>query len=428
MEFVELIFQKLYYVPETNGLFPNIEKNSKVINFESERVNNEYMDCNNNDVIEENFWKIQNKNNQLLISMTNECNMRCKYCIYQEDRYQCNNHTANITNDILFKAIDKYFLYSKYAKRKRISFYGGEPLLQWEKIQNAVDYIHNKFTGDVEFAIITNGLLLTDEVIDFLILNDFEVTISLDGPQYIHDRYRVDNQGNYTYDRIMDNLSKIKNKNLKFYDKIKFNAVEAPPEDFERLCLFFEGREVRLSEITITDYFRNYLEQIGIDINSREIKTFNLKNYSVSRNWLASLKRYQTLNLKVNTRILSDSFCFPLSKKIFVTTKGNFVVCEKVNEDDPRFVVGNVETGINEEKIIKLLNIKNEIQRKNCASCWARRYCFVCFTNIDKIDFNSRFCIENRKMVRDQMIFYYNLITGDKGEEWRAYFNKIIMM
>ena len=87
-------------------------------------------------------------------------------------------------------AIDDFLLRS--AKECHIVFYGGEPLMAIDVIKEAVEYVKNTITNKhVQFSIITNGTLLTEENVLFLINNNFYLQVSLDGPCEIHNRNRV---------------------------------------------------------------------------------------------------------------------------------------------------------------------------------------------------------------------------------------------
>ena len=75
-----------------------------------------------------------------------------------------------------------------------IGFYGGEPLLEFELLKRIVlfcETLDDSVVATPRFNVTTNGTLLTDEVIHFLVGHRFNVTISLDGPKHVHDRYRV---------------------------------------------------------------------------------------------------------------------------------------------------------------------------------------------------------------------------------------------
>lgn len=77
------------------------------------------------------------------------------------------------------KAVDFYFKNSNNCNHQ-ISFIGGEPLLKFNLIKKIVEYIKT-FNNKVSFTIITNGSLLKEDILNYLIENMFHITISFDG-------------------------------------------------------------------------------------------------------------------------------------------------------------------------------------------------------------------------------------------------------
>jgi len=87
------------------------------------------------------------------------------------------------------------FLDCQPQKSPRISFYGGEPLLKLDLIKRVIalaeDYARDHHVVSPSFHLTTNGTLLTEDVIHYLVAKDVSVAISLDGEKLSHDRYRV---------------------------------------------------------------------------------------------------------------------------------------------------------------------------------------------------------------------------------------------
>lgn len=89
------------------------------------------------------------------------------------------------------KAIDLYFLNSAYIKQKSISFYGGEPLLEFDLIKQCVEYSCSKCSSNnIEFHMTTNASLLTEDMLRFFHKHNFYITISIDGYEEYHNKNR----------------------------------------------------------------------------------------------------------------------------------------------------------------------------------------------------------------------------------------------
>ena len=78
---------------------------------------------------------------QITLELTEKCNMRCKYCIYQEGQggyREFGNH--DMTFEVAKLAIDDLIEHSQDEKVIFVSFYGGEPLLKFDLLKQCIDY------------------------------------------------------------------------------------------------------------------------------------------------------------------------------------------------------------------------------------------------------------------------------------------------
>ena len=148
--------------------------------------------------------------------------------------------------DIAKRAIDFYLERSKKTNELCLSFYGGEPLLEFELIKKCVRYIMDK-RGEkvVRFPITTNGTLLTDEVIRFLVQYDVDLMISLDGDKESHDANRLFKTGKGSFDVILSNLRKLKEYNPIYYaEKVSFNCVISSTSNMENIYKFYSEHDL----------------------------------------------------------------------------------------------------------------------------------------------------------------------------------------
>lgn len=145
----------------------------------------------------------------LIIKGTDGCNLRCKYCSIGEK-----NMHFNVIDIKTMKATGDYVV--KFGrKQKETSFniilHGGEPtLVDYKCYQEFFDYLMQTYSDvSFKFSMQTNCFHLSDEYIDFLKKYDVNVGVSIDGNQKIHDKTRVDINGNGTFSRIKKNIIKL---------------------------------------------------------------------------------------------------------------------------------------------------------------------------------------------------------------------------
>ena len=143
----------------------------------------------------------------LTLWATDKCNLDCQYCYVKKNNRAMSFDTAR-------KAID--FIHKQPGFNRRtlgLQFFGGEPLLALDLIKEVVDYcsyLRRKEGKSFGFAFTTNGTLLDDENLKFLRKNDFNLMISLDGPEEVHNRRRSFTDGTGTYNIVIKGFKKAK--------------------------------------------------------------------------------------------------------------------------------------------------------------------------------------------------------------------------
>lgn len=168
-----------------------------------------YILVDNDDVLVEimhhqSMARIFNRKHLVLtIAPTQNCNFSCTYC-YEKWRKsgRMDDQTENALIDYLKTQQQKYGL-----ETINLTWYGGEPLLEYKRIASLGDKLNKLGIRLIENEIITNGFLFTHEAIKVLV--DIGVTgvqITLDGLKDIHDRRRPQVNGQGSFDKIIENL------------------------------------------------------------------------------------------------------------------------------------------------------------------------------------------------------------------------------
>ncbi|KKK39124.1 anaerobic sulfatase-maturase [Mesobacillus campisalis] len=140
------------------------------------------------------------------------CNLDCHYCFYTEKEalFTGTNH-FRMSDETLEKFISQYI---KAQNSPEIPFVwqGGEPTLMGLEFYKKVVVLQQKHAEGKKItnSLQTNGTLLTEEWCQFLAKHDFLVGLSLDGPEFIHDHYRVDRGGKPTFHKVLKALHMLK--------------------------------------------------------------------------------------------------------------------------------------------------------------------------------------------------------------------------
>lgn len=148
--------------------------------------------------------------------MTNICNMCCVYCQAQDSEQ---NNKGIMNFDIAEKAVE--IALQSPERILTFEFQGGEPLINFNTIKHIVEYTEiHKNDKEISYTIVTNTLLLTDEMIDFFDQYNFNISTSLDGNIEIHDSNRPQINGDGTFDIVCSNIRRLQEK------KIKVGAIQ----------------------------------------------------------------------------------------------------------------------------------------------------------------------------------------------------------
>ena len=384
----------------------------------------------------------------VILQVTQNCNLRCEYCVYSGSYINRVHTNKRMSFETAVKTIDFLAAHSLNCNEVSIGFYGGEPLLEIELIKKAVSYAKEVFgEKKVNFNMTTNATLLNMDIADFLVQNDFNITISLDGPRNIHNKNRIfANSNKGTFDLIMENIALIREKYPFFDKKISFNAVIDLKQNVACSSEFFLNYET-VKGINVAS---NYINPISkkdeepinpelIAISYYEIfKTYLYAcNKEIFSNYKPTLYSSEVASLK---QIVKDRFvglqtyqgkispggqCLPGIQRFFVTVDGKFFPCERVDEESSELCIGDLKNGFDLENAKKILNVA-KITEKECRECWCYKMCSQCVAKAGengKIEAANRlkWCKQSRKNAEEYIKNYIVLKNfGCKFEEGEA--------
>jgi len=168
---------------------------------------------------------------QLALNVTHACQLRCDYCylshFYPEMEAKMGVDTAIRAVDELFNhsALDK--LPDDYTGRgPGISFFGGEPLLNFPLIEAVVAHARSR-SKHFRFGVTTNGVAVTPSIAKFLAENKFSMIVSVDGPKALHDKHRKFPDGNGCFDSVVEGLEMLRDAGV---EKITLRSTFLPDE------------------------------------------------------------------------------------------------------------------------------------------------------------------------------------------------------
>lgn len=341
---------------------------------------------------------------KITLQLTQNCNFRCKYCIYSEDHNlrQRSHSNKRMSWVVAKKAVDFLWAHSVDSKEVNVGFYGGEPLLEFPLIQQAVEYCRDRFSGKkVTFTITTNGSLLSDEMIRYFQANDVSMMISLDGPKEINDRNRVFPDGLGTYDTVVEHIAKVREIAPEYAEKLQVSMVMDPASDFDcinSICLDasvidkqkvmaslvdrdYDDVEAEFSEEYASKF--EYNRFLAIMANFRRFQEGEVSPL-VSRAVFRELRDHSKIEAFAGLTLVDapSGPCIPGQMRLFADVNGRLFPCERVSETSPAMCIGTLDDGFDLENANRLLNV-GDLTESACKQCWSFRYCGMCAKKAD---------------------------------------------
>ncbi len=157
------------------------------------------------------------------------CNCKCQYCYYLPKACLYPDSRFRMTGELLNKFTRQY-IESQNVSQITFAWQGGEPTLMGLDFYKQVIQIQLRYKRP-DLTIIntfqTNGLLLDDEWCRFFKKHDFLIGISIDGPKYLHDIYRVDAGNHPTAGRVLRGIKLLKKHGVEFNTLTCVHAANA---------------------------------------------------------------------------------------------------------------------------------------------------------------------------------------------------------
>ena len=314
----------------------------------------------------------------LCLHIAHDCNLACQYCFAEEGEYH--GRRALMSFEVGKKALDFLVANSGSRRNLEVDFFGGEPLMNWEVVKQLVEYgrsIEEANNKKFRFTLTTNGVLLNDEILDFVNKEMGNIVLSTDGRKEVHDRMRPFRNGKGSYDLIMPKFKKVAESrnqtnyyvrgtfthyNLDFsndvlsladqgFKQISVEPVVASPED---------GYALRSEDLP--QIFEEY-DKLAVEMIKREKegRGFNFFHFMIDL----------TGGPCVYKRL---SGCGSGTEYLAVTPWGDLYPCHQFvgNED---FLLGNVDDGIVKKNICEEFKQCNVYSKPKCKDCFAKLFC-----------------------------------------------------
>ncbi len=289
------------------------------------------------------------------IWVTDECNLRCKYCYVDK-------HTARMDRETAQKCME--FIEEKIKNTAHdtgetvIRFHGGEPLLNFEIIKYISEEMKKRLDGQVSFEMTTNGTVMSPQILQF-IKENVRLSVSIDGDRQCNDLQRVDKYGEGTYERISRTMEELTKNGVKFIIRMTVNTANVE-HLYDNYRHFYEQgyRYIGFSEDeTDTSWNPEYMNIL--EKNVSEIFSYLTRvNYKMAQ--------YELRNLR-QAKFAARMPCDGCDTNYHMNVDGKIYPCI-ITVGNPLYEMGSVDEGIDQEKV-KAFQEVNEKPTTGCSGC-----------------------------------------------------------
>lgn len=314
----------------------------------------------------------------LCLHIAHDCNLACKYCFAQEGEYH--GRRALMSLEVGKRALDFLIENSGNRKNLEVDFFGGEPLMNWEVVKELVRYGRSKekeYNKNFRFTLTTNGVLLNDEVMEFVNKEMSNVVLSLDGRKEINDMMRPFRNGKGSYDLIVPKFRKLaeSRNQTNYYVRGTFtrNNLDFSNDVIEYADLGF--KQMSMEPVVASPEEDYALREEDIPAILKEYDKLALEYIKRKKEGNGFNFFHFMIDLQQGPCVLKRmAGCGSGTEYLAVTPWGDLYPCHQfVGQEE--FLLGNVFEGIKNTKIRDEFKLCNVYAKEKCSSCFAKFYC-----------------------------------------------------
>ena len=315
----------------------------------------------------------------LCLLVAHTCNLNCSYCFASQGNFK--GQAGLMSFETGKRALDYLVENSGLRRNLEVDFFGGEPLMNFEVCKQLVAYarsIEKEKKKNFRFTLTTNGVGITQEVIDWANRECYNVVLSLDGRREVNDRFRVDRNGKGSYDRIVPLFQKFVSDrgDRGYYMRGTFTRHN---RDFTK-DIFHMADDLGFTELSMEPvvcspddpsalreedlpYLFDQYELLAKDMLRRERDGKPITFY----HYMIDLEHGPCIYKRI-------SGCGAGTEYMAVTYDGNLYPCHQF-VSDPDYRLGDIWNGVTNTALRDSFKLCNVYSRPGCDGCWARFYC-----------------------------------------------------
>lgn len=321
---------------------------------------------------------------RLTLNVSNVCNMGCRYCFANQGKYD----SAGLLMDknTALEAVN--FVSRNFSRVRHVSFFGGEPTLNLPIMHLICEYFRylNK-TGVTDsiprFGMTTNGLMLDNDTLGLIDKYELSVCVSIDGPEDIHNRLRVDKEKRGTYREIEKNVALLARNEVELEFECTYTS-EHLKHGYDLVTLMdffhnqFDCQVLHAPFVSVNDNSSLFLPlDVCLELQRNAIlySLDNMKNGISS-----SISTVDRLMKSIGKKKRISHYCPAGKTTITINADGTLYSCFMLIQEELKLGdVRNASLGFRpSEALLSILDEADKQKNHSCLNCKAQALCFGC--------------------------------------------------
>lgn len=339
----------------------------------------------------------------ITLEVNQKCNLCCRYC------YLKSKNNSEMPYETATQCIDFAIHNTTHHKDRRlwVDLVGGEPLLSFTLLKRIVKYTCNSTNKSgllPTFSLTTNGTIMTEDILDWLITNHIHIKLSIDGRKNVHNLNRVYPTGIGSHSDLIRNLPSFKTYEHETHIPIQATHVITKNNlysSFDTCKYLVEELGMSIIDTALDlscDWSESDLETISQETEKTLLLYIQHKNSQNPFLW-GTVVDMQNYRNKLNS-------CYKCGAGLissYIRTNGDIYACSAnlIN----KYRLGTLDNGFEPQKLEMLKHIK-EIKNGKCHDCHIYNYCTAKCCIMNSLRFNESIDLPSSLLCRVEQIKY----------------------
>lgn len=309
-----------------------------------------------------------------ILNLTHRCNLGCAYCFMEFPEVKDHYGRSGTRMPWETAVASLAFLREHGRQGTTVTFFGGEPLLEFDLLRRIVEHAETAHAGWFRFNIISNGTLMSDEIRGFLDEHRVSMIVSLDGTRTAHNTHRPYKSGRGSYDDILKTVSALHDRPSGLKVNVTYTDSTADVQDSYEALRGMQVRTMRFEKAVVPPddnlaLAPDRVNRVGAAFGDM---VAGLRDRLVAGDNV-QVDNFTDILYRANAGQPRRRGCDVGVGYVAIAADGGVYPCHKFI-GNLGFRAGDVWTGFDRAFGQQIWNRPVET-RTACKTCWARHYC-----------------------------------------------------